>query len=27
MLIHQPQRLVGLLPGAENLLAHNHDHD
>ncbi|MFZ6029993.1 MAG: hypothetical protein ACOYYS_19945 [Chloroflexota bacterium] len=26
ILIHQPQRLVGMLPGSENLEAHEHDH-
>ena len=25
ILIHQPQRLVGRLPGAEHLSAHDHD--
>lgn len=27
MLIHQPQRLIGMLPGAENLVGHDHDHE
>lgn len=26
ILIHQPERLVGILPGAEKLQPHEHDH-
>ncbi len=27
ILIHQPELLIGKLPGAEHLAAHEHDHD
>lgn len=26
ILIHEPQKLAGKLPGVENLIGHNHDH-